>query len=76
MSEKFNPTYPIGKNYKEAIQYLSKFNIKFSMDDCKISHGSLSIHKSYETGTHRYKFYKYNSNSEDDWIVSSFEGVH
>ncbi len=76
MNKKFNPTYPIGKKYREAIEYLNTFNIKFSMDECRINYGSLAIHRGYESGTHMYKFYKYNSNSEDDWIVSNFDGVY
>ncbi len=79
MTTSFHPLYVIGKTIKEAKEYFEQHQIKYNLQTsskCYNFGGALSIHISYEIGTHFYKYYDYQiEDPKENCIIISFEGV-
>ncbi len=79
MTTSFHPLYVIGKTIKEAKEYFEEHQIKYNLQTsskCYNFGGALSIHISYEIGTHFYKYYDYQiEEPKENGIIISFEGV-
>ena len=75
----FHPLYVIGKTIKEAKEYFDQHQIKYNLQTSSKEYnfgGALSIHISYEIGTHFYKYYDYQiEDPKENGIIISFEGV-